>query len=188
MRIISGSAKGKKIFNPVDKNTRPLKDMVKESIFNILNHSNLLKADIKKTIVLDLFSGVGSFGLETLSRGSKKVIFFEHYKPAIDLLKKNLLYLDFYEKAEIINKNIYTNHIFKNLNFKFNLIFIDPPFKDNNINSLLNKLENSEILNKNTLVVIHRHKLSKDLFPEKFKVEREEIYGSSKIIFGFFIF
>ena len=72
MRIISGIAKGKKILTPVDKKTRPLRDMVRESIFNILNHSDLLKFKLDKCTVLDLFSGVGSFGLEAISRGAKK--------------------------------------------------------------------------------------------------------------------
>ena len=58
--------KGKKIFEPKDKKTRPLKDLVKESIFNIIKHSNKLKKNLKIQIFLDLFSGVGSFGLECI--------------------------------------------------------------------------------------------------------------------------
>ena len=113
MRIISGIAKGKKILNPINKKTRPLKDMVRESIFNILNHSNLLSVELKECLVLDLFSGVGSFGLEAISRQAKKVIFYENYQPAISLLIKNLNSLNFNEKAEIIKKNIYVDNIFK---------------------------------------------------------------------------
>ena len=77
MRIISGQFKGKKIQEPKDKLTRPLKDLTKESIFNILNHSNLLNLDLKKSNVLDLFSGVGSFGLECISRGALSVTFLK---------------------------------------------------------------------------------------------------------------
>ena len=79
MRIISGIFRGKKIFQPIDNNTRPLKDLVKESIFNIIEHSKKFKINIKEAFVLDLFSGVGSFGLECLSRGSKFVTFVENY-------------------------------------------------------------------------------------------------------------
>ena len=64
MRIIGGYLKGKKILNPIDKSTRPLKDMVRESIFNIISHSNLLNSKFDQSIILDLFSGVGSFGLQ----------------------------------------------------------------------------------------------------------------------------
>ena len=73
MRIISGVAKGKKIKLPVNKKTRPLKDMVRESIFNILDHSTKFSVRINNAKVLDLFSGTGSFGFECISRGSKKI-------------------------------------------------------------------------------------------------------------------
>ena len=66
MRIISGSFKGKKILTPNDDKTRPLKDLTKESIFNIINHSNKFKINFSNSSILDLFSGVGSFGIECL--------------------------------------------------------------------------------------------------------------------------
>ena len=73
MRIISGTFRGKKILEPKDNKTRPLKDLTKESIFNIINHSNKFEINLKIQIFLDLFSGVGSFGIECLSRGVKHV-------------------------------------------------------------------------------------------------------------------
>ena len=93
MRIISGEFKGRKILDPKDKTTRPLKDLTKESIFNIILHSNKFDIDLKNSIVLDLFSGVGSFGIECLSRGSKKVIFVENYKNVLSVLRQNLINL-----------------------------------------------------------------------------------------------
>ena len=85
MRIISGSFKGKKILLPKDKLTRPLKDLTKESIFNILKHSKLLNIELESSNVLDLFSGVGSFGLECLSRGAKNVTFLESYADVLSV-------------------------------------------------------------------------------------------------------
>ena len=93
MRIISGSFRGKNILEPKDNKTRPLKDLTKESIFNIIMHSNKFKISFTNSYVLDLFSGVGSFGIECLSRGVKKVIFIENYTGVIHILKKNLLAL-----------------------------------------------------------------------------------------------
>ena len=90
MRIIGGNFKGKKILEPKDKETRPLKDLTKESIFNIINHSNKFSIELEKSYVLDLFSGTGSFGLECLSRKAKHVIFVENYKGILPILKKNL--------------------------------------------------------------------------------------------------
>ena len=78
MRIISGKYRGKKIFIPKDSFTRPLRDLVKESIFNILEHSNLFICKMNKAKILDLFSGTGSFGLECISRGAAHVTFFEN--------------------------------------------------------------------------------------------------------------
>ena len=185
MRIISGKAKGKKIYTPINKKTRPLRDMVRESIFNIISHSNLLNKRFDQCVVLDLFSGVGSFGLEAVSRGAKKVIFFEEYKPAIDLLIKNINTLSFNKETEIYKKNIYNENNFKTLNYKFDLIFLDPPFNDKNIKNILENLTNSQILKSSTLIIIHRHKKTKDDFDKRFKIFREEIYGSSQITFGF---
>ena len=78
MRIISGQFRGKKILEPKDKSTRPLKDLTKESIFNIIQHSNKFFLDLNNSNILDLFSGIGSFGLEALSRNANFVTFAEN--------------------------------------------------------------------------------------------------------------
>ena len=87
MRIIGGKFKGKKLLEPNDKETRPLKDLTKESLFNIINHSNKFSIDIKEAYVLDLFSGVGSFGIECLSQGASHVTFIEKYEGVLPILK-----------------------------------------------------------------------------------------------------
>ena len=98
MRIISGDYKGRKIFEPLDKETRPLKDLTKESIFNILEHSKNAKIPIKKSNVLDVFSGTGSFGLECISRGANSVCFVEKDINAIkiDLLSVFFDFISFF--------------------------------------------------------------------------------------------
>ena len=90
MRIIAGKFKNMRILMPDDKLTRPLKDMVRESIFNIIEHSNLFENKILNSSILDLYSGSGSFGIESLSRGASKVVFCENYLPAFQILKNNL--------------------------------------------------------------------------------------------------
>ena len=183
MRIIAGTFRGKKILEPKDTLTRPLRDLTKESIFNIINHSNKFEINLKNSNVLDLFSGVGSFGIECLSRGVKQVIFAENYNAVLPILKKNLQSLKLIENFEIIEKDIYEVNFFKTLNIKFDVIFMDPPYKDKNLNLLLNKIKNENILNKNGILVVHRHKDEKDLIPDKLKVIEEKKYGLSKIIF-----
>ena len=139
MRIISGFYKGKKILEPKDKQTRPLKDLTKESIFNVLTHSNKIKISLKESTVLDLFSGVGSFGIECLSRGVKEVSFVENYSGVLPVLKKNLLNLNKINNYKIIEKDIYEDSFFENFTHKFDIIFLDPPYKDD-LNIILEKM------------------------------------------------
>ncbi len=98
MRVISGRLKGKSIEFLKNLNTRPLKDSVKENIFNILMHSKSINVKLKEAKILDLYSGIGSFGIEAISRGAKKVTFIEKNQLAINLLKKNL------KKLKIFNE------------------------------------------------------------------------------------
>ena len=183
MRIISGSFKGKKILEPKDKKTRPLKDLTKESIFNIIRHSNKFKINFADSYILDLFSGVGSFGIECLSRGVKKVTFIENYQGVIPLLKKNLLSLKTIQNYEIIEKDIYNKNIFLKLKNKFDIIFLDPPYKDKNLENLLNEIKDQNILDKKGIIVLHRHKNEKDSLPSSFQIIEQKVYGISKIIF-----
>ena len=183
MRIISGTFRGKKILEPKDIKTRPLKDLTKESIFNILNHSNKFKIDLENSNILDLFSGVGSFGIECLSRGAKYVVFAEKYNGVLPVLKKNLQSLKSIENYEILEKDIYNINFLKTLDKKFDIVFMDPPYKDSDINDLLENIFNQKILNENGILIIHRHKDEKDLIPNKLKVIEEKKYGLSKIIF-----
>tara|TARA_Y100000590_G_scaffold380562_1_gene448985 strand:- start:249 stop:815 length:567 start_codon:yes stop_codon:yes gene_type:complete len=185
MRIISGHLKGKKIKQSKDKNTRPLKDLTKESIFNILQHNNLIKFKIEDSTILDLFSGVGSFGLECISRGAKNVIFYENYPKTIKILEKNINNLNCKNKTQIVNKNIFDIKNFSKFNKnKFEIIFLDPPYKEKEINKLLNDIINLKLLKKNGIIILHRYKKENEIYPKKFKIFKIKIYGISKIIFG----
>ena len=183
MRIISGNYKGKKIIEPKDRLTRPLKDLTKESIFNIIKHSKKLNLELVDSNVLDLFSGVGSFGLECLSRGVKNVIFVENYQKVLVILKKNLLNFKFNKNYQILDKNIYTDNIFLNFRKKFDIIFLDPPYKDKNIKQIFEKISEANILEKNSIIILHRNKKDDEILPKNFKIIEEKKYGISKIIF-----
>ena len=184
MRVIGGKLKGKKILAPTNKSTRPLKDIVRESIFNIIEHSNNEFVNLNNAKVLDLFSGTGSFGIECLSRGAEKVVFFENYANSIKILKKNLDLLKLNKYSKIIEKDTYNISQFQLSLLKFDLIFLDPPFKDNKINQLIEIIKKMKITSKESLIIIHRNKkiaenISKDLI-----ISKEKNYGLSKIIFG----
>ena len=184
MRVIGGDLKGKKLLIPLDKSTRPLKDMVRESIFNILNHSSKVSKNINNSKVLDLFSGTGSFGIECLSRGAKEVIFFENYSNSLKILKKNIFNLKLEDKTRVYESNAYD---LKETNLKneiFDIIFLDPPFKDKEINTLIDQIKILKIANINTLIIIHRNKKSVDNISKLLNILDEKNYGLSKILFS----
>ena len=184
MRIISGELRGKKILEPDDRITRPLRDLVKESIFNIIKHSKKISVNLENSNILDLFSGVGSFGIEALSRGSRYVTFVENYPKVLGILRKNIQEFKLADKCKIIEKDILNDLNFENFESNFDIIFLDPPFNEKNLNNILIKIYNSKLLEKNGILIIHRKSNTQDdLIPEFNEIE-EKKYGLSKIIFG----
>jgi len=184
MRIISGKSKGKKLYEPKDLLTRPLKDLTKESIFNIISHSNKLSIVLEDANILDLFSGTGSFGLECLSRASKYVTFVENYKKILPILKKNITELNYGKNTKIIEKDINNSLNFKVFQNQFDIIFLDPPYKEKGLYKMLENIFQSNLLKDKGVIIIHRHKKEIDEFPAKFKIIEEKFYGISKVIFG----
>jgi 16S rRNA (guanine966-N2)-methyltransferase len=188
MRIIAGKLKGTTLNMPKDKNTRPLKDIVKENIFNLLIHSKKISLKLEQSNILDLYSGTGSFGLECLSRQAASVCFVESKKDAIDVLEKNIKKLKVENKIKIFFNDIFDFIEKQNvLRSKFNLIFCDPPFKDRNIEKLIKLIFDNNLIIKNGIIIIHRNKTTKEKLPDNFEILEERIYGISKIIFGKFL-
>lgn len=185
MRIIAGKYRSKNLFLPRDKNTRPLKDLVKENIFNLITHSKEIKIKLSNSYVLDLFAGTGSFGMECLSRGAKEVSFLENHPEAIEILKKNLNSLKNANNYKIIKDEIF-NYLEKSKNFsnKFDIIFIDPPYKENRINQIIEHIIDKRLLREKGFLITHRHRKDAIKLTEKIQVFDERIYGLSKIIFA----
>ena len=185
MRIISGKFKGKRLYLPNDKHTRPLKDIVKESIFNLILHSKKINLDIKDILILDLFSGSGSFGIECISREAKKVTFIENYSKAIKNLKRNLNSLKNTDNYQIIEKDFFEYFAsYQETNPKFDLIFIDPPYKEKRINDIIKLILGKKILKINGIIIIHRHKKDSTQITNEFNILENRTYGLSKILFG----
>ena len=191
MRIIAGKFKGIILYAPTDKKIRPLKDIVRESIFNFLSHSNKIFFQIEQANVLDLYSGTGSFGLECLSRQANKVIFVEKEKEAIKILKKNIEKLKKKNETKIFFDDVFNvikkhdKTLFSWLpDLKFDLIFCDPPFKDMHISKLIELIVAKGLLKKNGIIILHRHKNTKERLTNYFKMIDERVYGISKITFG----
>ena len=183
MRIISGKFKGKKILEPNDLNTRPLKDLTKESIFNIIKHSNRFNINFENSEILDLFSGTGSFGIECISRGAKFVTFVENYNGILPILKKNLANLKLASNYLVIEKNVFNYLNLNQFKKQFDIIFLDPPYKEKELNELLLLFINEKILKQDGIIIIHRHKKQKDSLPNQINILEEKKYGISKILF-----
>ena len=185
IRIISGNLKGKKINYLKNSITRPLKDSVKENIFNILIHSNYIKIKLDGSKVLDLYSGVGSFGIECISRGAEEVTFVEKDNLALMILKKNLTNLSIINKAKIFNdkaEKVLNNKLVQ----KFDICFLDPPFNDDEYMKNLIHIKNENLFAADHVVIIHREKGSMDNLSKIINVFDIKEYRRSKIIFGNF--
>ena len=186
MRIISGKLRGKNIFFLKSSTTRPLKDSVKENIFNIISHSKLLNLRLEKSNILDLYSGFGSFGLECISRGADKITFVEKNNDIAKILKKNLSNLNIVKNVNLVVDSA-KNFLTKNFSNKYEIIFLDPPFTDDSYIEDLKIIKQKKNFKKNHVVIIHREIKSFEDFNKILDPILVKKYGRSKIIFGRFL-
>lgn len=142
MKVISGFLKGRNILGYKIIGTRPTMDRVKESLFAIIQN------DIKDSICLDLFAGSGNLGIEAISNGAKYVYFIDNNKKSIKTIKENIDNFNIGDMCSVINTDYmqFLNYL-KNNDNKLDLIFIDPPYKDNIINEILNFISKNNIIN-----------------------------------------
>ena len=179
MRIISGKARGTKLYTLDGTATRPTLDRVKESLFNIIQN------DIEDSTVLDLFSGSGAIGLEFLSRGAKRAVLCDSSKDAIKIRKLNVQKTHFEEKVEVYNME-FTKLVERLQNQKFDIIYIDPPYATDFIKISLEKIIEYELVNENTKIIVETDDETRILNQiEKMDVEitDKRKYGRATIIF-----
>lgn len=172
MRVIGGKYKGKNLIGFNIDGTRPTMDRVKESLFGIIQNK------IRNSIVLDLFAGSGSLGIEAISNGASECYFIDNNIELINIIKKNTSSMD--EKIHIM-KSDYKNalELLKNSNIKFDIIFLDPPYKMNLINDCLDKIIKYNLLNKDGIIVCEYE--SEVLNNEVLTIIKEKKYGSKSI-------
>ena len=176
MRIIGGQHRGKKLYSPESKTTRPTSDRVRESLFNILEHGYAV--DWSKTSVLDLFAGTGAVGVEALSRGAKNATFVEQDKLALTALYKNT---DPYQNKFIEETNVFDTYFSGGI--KFDLVYIDPPYNQEIVEKVLMYLEKIGCLSLKSLVIFELDKTEKLLCPLPFSIHKEKVYGRTKLVF-----
>ena len=176
MRVISGKARGSKLFAPSGKNVRPTADFVKENLFNIIQN------DVRNARFLDLFSGSGAMAIEALSRGAKSATLVEASQKSLELISKNLEKTRLTETATIIKGEV-PAALERLSGQKFNIIFADPPYFENLIIKTLEKLLKWDILENEGYIIIEADASENFIAPEGLKIFKEKIYGTSKLFF-----
>lgn len=178
MRVISGEKRGLKLYSLEGETTRPTLDRVKESLFNILDSKG-----VNYEYVLDLFSGSGALGIETLSRGATKVIFCDKSKLAIDIIKKNIDKAKYYDKSDILNEDyIVSLEKLYNKQKKFDLIFLDPPYNKGMGIKAIELISNYMLLNDNGIIILETNE--EECIPKKigiYEIIDERKYGKVRV-------
>lgn len=175
MKIISGSLKGRVIDNYSIEGTRPTMDRVKESVFASI------QSYINECIFLDLFSGTGNIGIEAISNGAKTCYFVDNNKKCIDTINSYIDKFNIKDKSIVLHKE-YNKALdyFINNNIKFDIIYLDPPYKTNYINNIISIITSNNLLNNNGIIIIENTNNSiidnKDL-----KIIKEKKYGNKYI-------
>ena len=174
LRIITGSAKGKKLVSLEGEATRPTSDRIKEAMFSSIQF------DIEERRVLDLFAGSGQLGFEALSRGADMVCFVDSEREAMEIVKKNAKSLDFFTKCSY-SVSDYRNYMRKaSGREEFDLIFIDPPYAMECCTECVDLLQRYGLLMKGALVVLESGSENIDTDSavfEKFQVLKHTAYG-----------
>lgn len=180
MRVISGSAKGLKLIALEGMETRPTTDRVKENLFNII--SPYIEEDSN---ILDLYAGSGALGIEALSRGAKSAVFCDRNDKSIEIIKNNIKRARVLDKSEVylgeselILKKL--SHIGK----KFDIIFLDPPYRKDIVPNILMELSKSGVLDENVIIIAETD--IDDMLPDEIGaliVSRKQKYGKTKLTF-----
>lgn len=181
--IIGGKFKRKKIQVPKE-GVRPTSSIKREAIFSILeSYAIKNKIDLyKNKCFIDLFSGTGSFGLEAISRGANFVYFYENNTKVIKILLENCNKICKKGQYFIDKKNSTLIKDYK-INFSLSAIFIDPPYRLNNFDSILQNIIDSKILNKSSIIIIETSKDNSIKTSNQIEIFKERTYGNTKLVF-----
>jgi 16S rRNA (guanine966-N2)-methyltransferase len=179
IRVIAGSAGGLRLKIPKGSITRPTADRVKEALFGIIGEK------VRNALVLDLFAGTGSLGIESLSRGARGAVFVDKNRNCGNIIKENLEYTGFMDRSKIIIGDVLKaiNKIKSNYK-KYDIIFIDPPYGKKNIDKTLKIFSYNDIIDKNGIIIAESH--VNDKMPEKvgeFKLVDIRKYGITALSF-----
>ncbi|MGN1030994.1 MAG: 16S rRNA (guanine(966)-N(2))-methyltransferase RsmD [Butyricicoccaceae bacterium] len=174
MRVISGSARGKKLETVEGMDTRPTTDRVKESVFNII------QTRVRGARVLDLFAGSGQMGIEALSRGAESAVFADKAPKAQAVIRKNLAAARVGDRAQLLCCD-FQNAVKRVQGEKFDLIYLDPPYGGILLNQALKEIESFDILQSDGIIICESYCDDRIECPERFEVLRQYKYGTIRL-------
>lgn len=179
LRVITGTAKGRRLKAPKGLNTRPTSDRTKESLFNIIGDR------VADTLFLDLFAGTGAIGIEALSRGAARAVFVEKSLRAIKIIRENLELTGLAGQAEVMCRDVDSAlSLLAGGELRFGIVFLDPPYLKNLVHKTLFSLNQIDIIAPGGMVITESSKL--DSLPKKegrLELSRQEKYGDTIISF-----
>ena len=181
MRIISGSMRGTKLYTLEGDNTRPTLDRVKEALFSKINF------EIQDATMLDLFAGSGALGLESLSRGARKIFLCDNSIEAIRIINQNVEKTKTKDKVSLLHMD-YRKALqeLKDKNIKVDIVFLDPPYKTEFAEEAANYIVNNELLNKDGFIVLEtddNDKILNNLDNSLLEIREIKKYGRVYLLF-----
>jgi 16S rRNA (guanine966-N2)-methyltransferase len=179
LRIIAGTNKGRSLSTARGRIVRPTTDKVREALFNILAQRP------SGAKVLDLFSGTGALGLEALSRGARSVVFIEHHKKALEVLRKNIVHCNRQADTRIVAMDVLKAlNALKAFPMEFDLVFMDPPYNSNMVRPTLNTLIKNRVLAAEALIVVeHTREEAAQVDGRGFHIVDQRRYGRTQLSF-----
>ena len=178
MRVISGSAKGRKLIPVPGTGTRPITDRVKEAVFNIL------RVGLVDATFLDLFAGTGSVGIEALSRGAASAVFVDKSRKAIGTVRKNLAVTGLAEEARVVQMDAFRFLEQVDSSTAYDYIYVAPPQYHELWAKTLLALDQKPLLSEDGMIIVQIHpKEFHDVALTRLALLGERRYGSTAIIF-----
>lgn len=174
MRVITGSARGRRLITLDGDDIRPTTDKVKEALFSSIQF------EIEGRNVLDLFAGSGSLGIEALSRGANRAVFCDMSRQAVSVIKQNLEHTGLSSNANVVNGDGIS--FLRTTGEKFDIIFMDPPYRKELINKALNYA--GRVMNPGGVIVCES--AYEEVLPEKsgvFAAVKTAKYGKTKLTY-----
>jgi 16S rRNA (guanine(966)-N(2))-methyltransferase RsmD len=183
MRVISGKAKGKRLYSPKARGIRPTADRVKESIFDVLGEQ------WEGIRVLDLFSGTGSLGLEAISRGAQQVVFIEKNRPALNILERNISLCGFNSHATVLAVPVSRGlALLGEKGESFQVIFADPPYDRGWVEKTVQEIVDRRLLSREGMIVMeHAPSESPRGDQRGLIILRQKTYGDTTVSFLGFV-